>query len=316
VTDNNLERDPFLDMSEAPQQLGGNIVDTTGMITFKDFGLGVGSIGIEGRTDIERAKLQQMVEGLAGGEFNVPVNQVVPIGCVDGRTKEDGSREEVPCAAGGSLSTVYALALADDGHMSDMSELELTKNTLQLMSSRGHETGVHGDDHGPCGCGACAKAGEVFKYITEKSDAIITALSALGVVVTDEQKQLIVKNADTKLSQGNFFAEDRSSILAAAQNVGAGYEALVGQHNELLVAINTVEGTTIDRTKIRDLYGAQYDIFVLDAWSIRKAAEAASTTGYPEETENISAAMFMQNVATAAVLGNGSLGIVTVTQIV
>jgi len=298
-------------MSTDPHLMGGNIARTQ-YHTLEDFGLGKGTIGPENRADIEFEKLLRMQTRVASGEFNVPVDGIVPDVCVDGRTKDDGTRKMSPSAAGGTLSTVYARKLADNGLLEEDNCLELTSKTVELFTKSGYGTGVHGDDHGDCGCGACMRAPEIFQHIADNSEKIVAALSALGVKISPESQQSIASNAKKTLNSGKFFAVDRASVLKAAQISGADYEGLVGVHNELLIAINTREGTTIDRAMIREVFGEQYDLFVVDVWAFRNAAEKTNITGYEEQTDRVYDAMLMQNVATASILGHKSLSIVAI----
>ena len=81
--------------------------------TLGKFNLGTGSIGPANRTDIDKNVLNDMYKRLASGEFNKSVSSTIPVICVDGRTKADGTRLEGPSAAGGSLTMVYGSDLGN-----------------------------------------------------------------------------------------------------------------------------------------------------------------------------------------------------------
>lgn len=280
--------------------------------TLGKFNLGLGTIGPANRNDIDQKKLVDMYQSVASGEFNITVSGVVPEICVDGRTDKDGKRKEAPSAAGGTLSIVYGSDLGGTPAASDINEMQLTKRIINTLKEKGHSTGVHGDDHSSCGCGACSKAPTIYQHITEHINDIASLTSQFGTNLTEAEKATIVQQAKNRLSQSDFFAEDRAAILHAAQENGSIFEELVGIHNELGIALNTKSGTTIDRSAIRAKYGPQYDMFVVDAWAFGAAAKEVNPTGNDQDTQRIAKAITLQNVATASVLGHGSLRIIPI----
>jgi len=277
-----------------------------------DFNLGIGSIGPANRSDIDQKVLNDMYQSIAAGEFNIPANGAVPEICVDGRTDKDGKRKSAPCAAGGTLSIVYGSDLGGTPATNDINEMQLTTRIIHTLKQKGHDTGVHGDDHSPCGCGACSKAPTIYQHITEHIQDIASLTSQYGISLTEVEKVAILQQAKNRLNQPGFFAEDRATIVQTAQDCGSGYEELVGAHNELGIALNTRSGTTVDRAAIRAKYGPQYDIFVVDAWAFETAAKDINSNGSSEYTQRIAKAITLQNVATASVLGHGSLRIIPI----
>jgi hypothetical protein len=281
-------------------------------ITLSNFNLGLGSIGPDNRDDIDLQIVNEMYQAIAAGLFNIPVRGAVPEICVDGRTNKDGTRIEAPCAAGGTLSIVYGGDLGGNSAAADINEMQLTTQTINTLKGKGHSTGVHGDDHGSCGCGACAKAPTIYQHIAERISDIASLVSQLGINLTDSEKESIVQQAKNRLSQADFFAEDRGAVLQTACDAGALYEELVGKHNELGIALNTKTGTTVDRSAIRAKYGPQYDMFVVDAWAFGNAAKDINATGNEADEQRIAKAITLQNVATASILGHGSLRIIPI----
>ncbi len=280
--------------------------------TLGEFNLGIGSIGPANRNDIDQTVLIDMYQSIAAGEFNIPASGAVPEICVDGRTDKDGTRKNAPCAAGGTLSIVYGGDLGGTPAANDINEMQLTTRIINTLKEKGHSTGVHGDDHSSCGCGACSKAPTIYQHITEHVDDIASLVSQYGINLTEPEKGAIVQQARNRLNQPGFFAEDRATVVQTAQDCGAGYEELIGAHNELGIALNTKPGTTIDRSAIRAKYGPQYDIFVVDAWAFATAAKDINNNGSDEYTQRIAKAITLQNVATASVLGHGSLSIIPI----
>ena len=169
--------------------------------TLGEFNLGLGTIGPTNRNDIDQQTLTDMYPEI----------------CVDGRTDKDGNRKHAPCAAGGTLSIVYGGDLGGASTASDTTEAQLTGRIINMLKAKGHATGVHGDDHSNCGCGACAKAKTIYQHIAEHINDIASLVNKYGINLTDTEKQAIVQQATNRINQADFFAEDRSSILQAAQ---------------------------------------------------------------------------------------------------
>lgn len=277
-----------------------------------EFNLGLGTIGPANRNDIDKKTLSEMYQSIASGEFNTPVKGSIPEICVDGRTDKDGKRKDAPSAAGGTLSIIYGSDLG--GATNDESdEIQLTAYTIKILQERGHSTGVHGDDHSSCGCGACAKAKSIYQHITEHINDISSLINQYGIIITEAEKESIVRRAQKRLIQPNFFAEDRSSVLHAAQENGSIFEELVGVHNELGIVLNTKAGTTVSRSAIRAKYGPQYDMFVVDAWAFGTAAKEINSSSNDQDLQRITKAITVQNVATASILGHGSLCIIPIS---
>lgn len=303
VTGTNLEHESSAQAANA---------SVTQYITLGKFNLGLGSIGPDNRDDVDPKVVDEMYQAIAAGLFNIPVSGAVPEICVDGRTDKDGARISAPCAAGGTLSIVYGGDLGNNAAAADIDEMQLTTQTVSALKGKGHSTGVHGDDHSSCGCGACAKAPTIYQHIAERINDIASLVSQLGINVTESEKESIVQQAKNRLGQAGFFAEDRAAVVQAARDAGALYEELVGKHNELGIALNTKPGTTVDRSAIRAKYGPQYDMFVVDAWAFGNAAKDINTTGDEADEQRIAKAITLQNVATASILGHGSLRIVPI----
>ncbi|NBQ67882.1 MAG: hypothetical protein EBU46_03220 [Nitrosomonadaceae bacterium] len=281
-------------------------------ITLSKFNLGLGSIGPDNRNDVDPKTVNEMYHAIAAGQFNIPVSGAVPEICVDGRTNKDGTRFSAPSAAGGTLSIVYGADLGGESPRADITEIQFTTQTINALKEKGHITGVHGDDHSSCGCGACAKAPSIYQHISERINDIASLVGQLGINLTEGEKNAIVQQAQSRLNQTGFFAENRADVVQAAQNTGALYEELIGKHNELGIALNTKPGTTVDRSAIRAKYGPQYDMFVVDAWAFGNAAKDINTTSNEEVTQRIAKAITLQNVATASILGHGSLRIIPI----
>lgn len=307
------EIDPINSGSD-PSAMGGNIVKTS-YPTLGEFGLGNGNISPAERTDINQEVYREMLDRIATGEFNIPVEDVIPVICVDGRLDENGQRITAPSGAGGTFGLSVArnlsgVGLLQDGTpVADASEVQLTEDTVERLGVK-HSVSVH--DAEPCHCGACAQCLKVYEHISKDIDKLSSAVAAIGVEVSEDNKTKIAQNAARSLSEGKYFASNREEPLNAAKAKGATEERLADSHKELAIAVNGIPGTTIDRVKIREVFGEQYDVFVVDAWAIPGAAQELAKTSYEEETSRYIGALAIYNVATASTLSDESMVIVPV----
>jgi len=272
-----------------------------------DFELGLGTIGPEGRDDINQKTYADMLARISNGEFNVPVEETVPVICVDGRLDVNDTRMNAPSIAGSTLGLAYARVLADNGTLADQTEKEIVASTIVALKEKNHTVNVHGDDHSDCGCGACAHCIGVFEHIVSHIEGLEKASEALGVALP--ASDTIVKNADDKLKAG-FLVENRAEIISTGQDAGASYEKLTAGHNELAGVINTVPDTTIDRMAIREAFGDQYDVFVVDVWSFENGLKEA--IGPKEDLSTALQASIVHNLATFSKLSHKSMPIATV----
>lgn len=289
----------------------GNIL-TENYKTFGDYeGLGVGSIDPAERTDIDHEIARNMRAEVASGTFNVPVTLDYIKWCVDTRLRADGTREDNPSGAGATLSMIYARAMTPSGLLVLTNDVELASNIGQQLADKGIEMGVHGGDHSDCDCGACAKAKAATGLIISHSSSVRGALNDLGVAATDLQHDSIV-NQTSKLHQMGFFVERRPEVIDVMKTVGAEYEHLVDNHDELLVAVNTIPGTTVSREAVYEKYGKGYGLFVLDAWALAPSAELVNLSGESQETADLTMSMAYYNMAVAAQLSGKSMPFVPV----
>lgn len=300
-------------MSNNQSSLGGNVV-TPKFSTFGQYeGLGVGSINPAERTDVDPEKASQMLYEVARGDFNIPVHNGHIVWCVDTRLREDGTRDDSPSGAGGLLSMVYARAMTASDLVALTNDVELTRSTARLLDSHGIEMGVHGGEHSDCDCGACAKAKPATGLILTHGDSIRALLADVGVESTERQHQKVV-DGTSSLHKNGFFVENRPAVTQAAINEHAQYEHLVGVHDELGLAVNTIPMTTVDRAAIYKKFGPGYGLFVLDAWALAPSAELVNLSGYTEETEQLTMAMAYYNAAVASLLSGPSMSIVPVLE--
>ncbi len=298
----NIERGPATD----PTIYGGNMVGEIEVVTLGSFGLGVGNIGVDKRTDIDAELFDVMTQKASKGEYNIIVIGNIPYLCVDGRLQIIGSQNQEmgPSSAGATIGLAYAVDLGGSGLLADRSEKELITTITQRIKDGGGVVGVHDDEHGLSGCGAVAHAFEIYTHIYDNSKNILETANTLGARITREDMQIITRRAKKRSEQEGFFLKNRAEVPQLAESVGANKVTLAGPHQETMVIWNKKESTTINRTQL------PYPAFIVDEWSFKKASEMINITGDSEQADLIRKALVVFNIATASVLGDKSLRIV------
>ena len=257
--------------------------------------------------DSQQERLEEFTERVGSGEFHIATDLTIPCGCIDGRC----GCSPKPNSAGGTESLMVADDLTDKQfRASDDTTLGAYDNVVRFLKKSGYPIGGH-DDEGRAddktGCGANDKLALMYDVIARKGDAIRTVAESIGIEVSDDTHQLIMRNAAgrTDFSAG-------PELLALLEKY-AGTDAvdnLRGSHREVLALINLRAGTTLDRDALTAEFGDDYQAFNVDAWSFHEAAAVMSTSRGGEEQRRKAAAMTYYNLAAALVLGGPKLRIV------
>ncbi|MEZ4104419.1 MAG: cadmium-containing carbonic anhydrase [Candidatus Paceibacterota bacterium] len=287
-------------------------LNQTHYITLGDFGLGIGKTGPKNAKGLNQETLSNLYSQIEKGKFNHTVTSTVPVICIDGRTDSVNCRLNEPSAAGGSLSFVYGYNLGTKNNRM-IEEKDLVSEIIDYLKEHNYHVSVHGDNTAKCGCGACSKAANIYQYIVENIDAIAELAEYYDINISDEEREFLAKQAKRNLEETNFFAKERLDILELSRKSGAWYEDLIGTHSESAIILNTKYGTTINRSAIREVFGPEYDVFVVDIWTFDQ--EAKDLTIYdndPTEMSLFVKAITVHNIATLSVLGHSSLPLITV----
>lgn len=254
----------------------------------------------------QQERLEEMTIDVAQGNFHVHTDGVIPCGCIDGRDTRDGLSPK-PDSAGGTES----LFVADDLTTKrfggkDGSTAAGFQNTLAHVSELGLPIGGHNDNHASgeaSGCGANDKLPAIYEFIAKNGTMLRDVAASLGIRASDAAFEMIIDNASTR-SEFSSGAEMLGKLRAYGEDK---VDPLVGQHNEVVAVINTIQGTTLDRKALAAKYGDAYESFNIDAWTFDKAAEVMSlqedgVTFDEDEKEAKVLALALYNLATAHVL--------------
>lgn len=276
-----------------------------------EFELGLAATGtIEpGTRELSSDTLSEVEREVLSSRFDGPVMEgvVLPCGCMDGRCPHsEAAFNAVPNAAGGTLSLVVGEMLTGGRNIASTAEnteealaslIEFLKKTDKAGQIGGHTGPAHGPNaEAASGCGANDALHTIFGQIVEKADLIKGVIEKLGADTTGFDD--MVANAVTYYDMPEFFSAGKTvSDTLRTESPEGNCPELTGAHNEVLIRLNTVEGTTIDRRALQAAYGDEYQIFNVDVWALRNAAETLSAT--PREAAAKFTAMVAYQVATA-----------------
>lgn len=246
-----------------------------------------------------------------GGEL-VEVSKLIPCWCVDGRLDQEGAAF-APNAAGGTYSLVVGDALIDAQALISNGETSAShaKTLFQGLQAHGYEIGGHQDNQantGKCGCGACDKMGIIFQFIAENIHELSEKAASLGVAIDKTLQQKIKTNTEALL-EANYVSSGPEMIKTVKDVAGEDHvQTLLNDHNEVILVVNTKEGTTLDRRSLSKEFGDDYEAFNLDVWALDNGIKAIATSE-TEANEKLAASV-LYNIATACVLAGPSLRLV------
>lgn len=246
-----------------------------------------------------------------GGEL-IDTSKLIPVWCVDGRTDEEGL-PLAPNAAGGTHSLVVGDALIDAPALiaNKQTSASHSKTLFTMLKNNGYEIGSHRDSNAnneKCGCGACDRMGEIFQFITDNIEELSSRAAELDVTIEETLQAKIKTNVDSLIAAQ--YVSSGPDMIDATNSVAGddSVQTLKGSHKEVVLAVNTVEGTTFNRRSLTEEFGDDYQAFNLDVWALKNGIDAIATSEN-EAQEKFSAAV-IYNIATACVLAGPSLRVV------
>lgn len=244
--------------------------------------------------------------------------------CMDGRACAcmlHGQASPIlgPKSAGGPLQTAFGAAETVDGFYGSRSAIDAKGRIAEVADIltaggiviSGHTTSGAVEngfknpqsDEDQTGCGAAEKhAPAALRLVTRDANVMRAADRMLGSS-TPENTYV---DAETLSKRTSDYSPKLMLDAESDQSCDRNAEVLGGEHEEVLVFINDIEGTTVDRDKLIEETGKQ--VFVIDAWYIKKIARAM-TTGRPDSDEmypRVLRAAIAYQFAVYAELGDGS----------
>lgn len=257
----------------------------------------------------QQERLDEVTRRLASGEFHTETTLTIPTLCVDGRSPQEASGVVAPNAAGGTESLFVAEDLTTKRYSNDDGPtLAGYMKVTEAVNEAGHPVGGHTDEHAhdeASGCGANDKLPGIYAYIAANGEALRALAVQLGLDVSDELHEQIIRNAGarTEFSSG-------AELLGALQSrATTGFvPKLAGNHNEVAAVVNLRPHTTLDRGALADEFGDTYQAFNVDAWAFADGARLISES--EEEVRAKVVAMAYYNFAAALVLSGPGMRLV------
>lgn len=242
----------------------------------------------------------------------VSVDFLIPKWCVDGRWDE-GETDLAPNAAGGTYSLVVGDALIDADSLIESKSTSASHGAelFTSLTASGYDIGGHEDSNASgenCGCGACDRMATIIGFLGENIEELSQKAAALGANVSEDLKKKIATNAIKLVDSGYISSGAKMNKSIKETTNDSHSQKLLGSHNEVLLVVNTVEGTTLNRSSILDEYGDKYQAFNLDVWALKNGINAISISE-AEANEKFTASI-LYNLATACVLAGPSLRVV------
>lgn len=255
----------------------------------------------------QQERLDEFTKRVQSGEFHIPVTDIVPTHCIDGR---HGAKTIGVDSAGGTES----LFVADDLTFKDFVGIDSTtaagfSRTIDELVRKGYPVGGHDDNHAEkdvSWCGANDKLSSIYNFIIRHANVIRGLAEQLGVKVDDETHNLIVSNATARTE----FSGGIKLLGVLKATPEASIDHLENEHQEVIVVINTKTGTSLDRNALAAEFGAHYQAFEVDAWAFVESTAVISKT--PEDAAKKAIAMVYYNLATAYVLCGPSMRVITI----
>lgn len=306
--------------------MGGEIVPDVEIIKLAD-GLGFGDpdgISHKNRDDVLPENLDKAVAFIDSPQVLVPVDKdkngkmLEDDGCGDGRGWKkiivkvgDEIREKTKSLNrakqfGGGMM-MAAAGLITTGRALGDSLRDTVSRSISLLEERRLGFGAHTDDHahGPnCGCGAIDKAPQILENSVKYEQNIRSvAINVLGIEESFIDKAY--ENIKSFLPSMDSESYQGSSVAEAIIEEGKVVKELEGEHLEMFILLNEVEGFTVDQNAIREISDEQIQVFSVDVWRMRQQANDSYDNDYDRDLAFAGSVIY--TLATAGTLTAGDL---------
>jgi len=324
--------------SESMIEVEKNSEMNTFVLTETGLGFGSGAISVETRIasgELARKSVEAAVDIICHStEVFVTVdNEAKDDGCGDGRETEliyllDPDTGEIQTfnrslnrakVFGGGLVVAGSMWRAVEGARAGTTLSSDREFISDQLTDRGIAFGAHTDTHAEgekSGCGAIDRYDEISGNISVFRDEIIASLETLYGETFDENSGAILAVLDNYDELNDYHDMTGAETMAFIEKKHSVIKKLKGDHNECLVVLNTVEGTTLDQKALKkQLENRQIDedvqSFAVDVWRgemyAREVSDVASEHGYDknESYKKAYADFLIRTLATSGTLTAG-----------
>lgn len=257
-------------------------------------------------------------------EFHRPASHLFPAQCIDGRTT--ASHETFfPHIAGGTLSLWVSTLLCEEDPDFSIRSLERLCAALRAQDL---PCGGHDDTHASgahSGCGAADHLPALLRLVAEAPPEMLSLVRSWGFdsALIDED----VRRRAGKLAQN--CPSGRSLVDTLRPYASGGLPCLEGDHGEVAILVNSVDGTVIDREAVAQRVGTSLagevsspktehvQFFTVDTWALSRASEILGKAGLvpalrgAEEQQRVRAVFAALNVAALFTLCAPTMPVIT-----
>lgn len=295
-------------------------------------GFGEGSIGVQDRLvdssdGLDEDIVGRVKEGLRSSNALIEVSKddngrpLKDDGCGDGRgvvsifdQQKEYSRSLYRPKVFGGGAIMGLSALVGLGKVKGKSPDEAFSIAVETMNSNGIEYGGHYDDHASgdnCGCGAIDKSEDIIcnvsKYGEQIADTVFSVARAAGEGAETFGEDIDFVMGNFRAFGGNCDGKSKgTSKFELVRGSNKVIKELKGAHKEIRIALNTVDGYTVDQEYIRNLSGGEAQVFAVDIWRLADLSGRLSPDGGAERRRAF-LSMLAYTSATAATLTKGDL---------
>ena len=231
---------------------------------------------------VSEKRMRELVKKI--DRYYVPADPEAPTQCIDGRPGTEKDRPHGAKIPGGTAGVAFAVAIL--GAKSLREGKTFVKDFARLLrryKKEGYPIGGHVDDHAHTGigCGAIDRMPDVLDTMQEPAFAGAVEGYLSSVLEADEYIPglvgALIKNAKkVQRRKDSYFGDGYGKgTRDALKTVGGenAVETLTGGHQEALLVINLVPGTTLNRDAFSSSNTDGAQAFNYDFWAVRQEAE-------------------------------------------
>lgn len=250
-------------------------------------------------------------------KYYVAANPTAKTRCIDGRYDPDLNEAELgPQVPGGATGAALAYRLGVDRDdltrgtfLSDFETMLDTYVRLGLSPGGHRDNGEH--DDGKVGCGAIDSVATILDCLSDSSLVEDSKRLTRAILAEDFDRDdyLRVLGASLVLDShsDSYFAQNDELLPLLESEAPGSVSTLTGDHNEKLVIVNFVPGTTLASNRFADEHDDK-QAFGYDVWRSKElAATLLPQDSQAADRRRFVTARVMITIATLMALTDGSL---------
>ncbi len=286
-------------------------------------GFGEGPISYSDRLDIDQST-RARVEALITSPDILVVVEADDDGCGDGREvgvihegqkiRERSLHRAKVFGGGATMAAASDIGLGRARNMSLHSVFDTAKGTIfDAGLSYGAHTGSHADDE-QSGCGAVDKAPVIIAITEQYHQQIAGTIAALGVDTAGLEGIFENYKQFGRDIQGQEYRG--AEVVNDIKRDGRVVKELNGEHLEMYIVLNNVEGKTVNQQKVRESSDGKVQVFGIDLWRLMQLSQKLypEDRGFSDSDRHVAfLSELVYTLSTAATLTKGDLPVYMVS---